>query len=197
MGKMIGLCGAPGSGKTTMSHLLRYKLQKVTTESKEVCREYARHYMEKVGEIDEIHQQFFIYDGQKKSEMQIRDNYDIAISDSPLLLTYIYGRILFNPTKKNNIAALVRLYELSLYSAFEYDKIYLLPPQSVYQDGIRSQNDNDAIEIFNDIKQFTNIHCPDKTIFLEGYTREEMEKWADIIIEDLIKDKIIKNDIES
>lgn len=197
MGKIIGICGAPGSGKTTMSHLLRYKLQKITTESKEVCREYARHYMEKVGKIDEIHQQFFIYDGQLKSETQIKNNYNIAISDSPLLLTYIYGKILFNPDKKNNIAALVRLYELSLCSAFEYNKIYLLPPQQVFQDGIRSQNDEDAIKIFNNIKEFTDSHCPHKTVFLNGYNREEMEKWVDFIINDLIKDNIIKNDNKS
>lgn len=189
----IGICGPPSAGKTTTAQILRWKLKNSTEKSREVPREYARHYIEKYGEINNIYQQMFIYEGQTKFEKQIYDNYDITISDSPRFLAYIYAKKLFDYQNKQDRAALTRLYELALESINDYDVIYLLPPAfNVEQDGIRIQNENDANNIFNEIQDFLfTHHCHDKTKFLTFHKKEKIEETADNIINDLISNNLI------
>ena len=183
----IGICGAPSSGKTTVSQLLRWKIQEVAPVSREVPREYARHYMEKYGPIENIHQQLLIYDGQTKLEKQIRNTYDMTISDSPRFLSYIYSKSFYNYKNKHERASLVRIYELALESLEDYDAIYLLPPsKNIEQDGIRCQNENDACIIFEDIKIFLQTHCPDLMFFIQDHKKEENLKTVEFILNDLL-----------
>lgn len=81
----IGICGAPSSGKTTTAHLVRHKMSD-RGFSREVVREYARHFIERYGQVTSIMEQWHIYDGQTKWEKQAQDNYDLVISDSPRFL---------------------------------------------------------------------------------------------------------------
>lgn len=189
MNKVIGICGAPSSGKTTISQLLRWQIE---SKTREVPREYARHYMEKYGPISNIHQQLLIYDGQTKLEKQMRDNYELTISDSPRFLSYIYSKKYFNYKNKHEKAALVRIYELSLESLQDYEIIYLLPPpEKIIQDGIREQKDGDGLTIFNDIKIFLETHAPDLFKIIEDHNRNNMMVSVNVILKDLIEKEII------
>lgn len=182
---VLGLCGPPSAGKTTVAQLLRWKLKDYPC-SREVPREYARHYLEKYGAITNIHQQLLIYDGQTKSEKQIGNNYDITISDSPRFLSYIYSKRFFNYEDNHSRAALVRIYELALECLQDYNRIYLLPPATeLIKDGIRTQSTQEAEYLFEDIKIFLQTHFNDKTFIIAEHDRNEMEKTVDIIIKDL------------
>lgn len=189
----IGLCGPPSAGKTTVSQLLRWKIQDIANITREVPREYARHYMEKYGPITNIHQQLLIYDGQTKSEKQITNTYDVTISDSPRFLSYIYSKKFYDHWDKHQRAALVRIYELALESLEDYNVIYLLPPHSIVeQDGIRCQNENDADCLFVDIKNFLETHCPDITVFIQEHKKGEPLKTIEFILADLTNRGIFK-----
>ena len=188
----IGICGSPSSGKTTASQLLRWKLREITKLSREVPREYARHYMEKYGPITNIHQQLLVFDGQTKSEKQISDTYDMTISDSPRFLAYVYAKNFFDYKNKHSTAALVRLYELALNSIEDYEVFYLLPPaDSIEEDGIRIQTQNDAVNLYNDISNFLYTHCKEMTVFVKEHTRDEPLKTVEFIINDLQNKGII------
>jgi nicotinamide riboside kinase len=191
----IGFCGAPSSNKTTLSHLLRWQLAQKTKLSRELPREYARHYMEKYGAIESIHQQLLIYDGQTKSEKQITDNYNIMITDSPRFLSYVYAKRFLHYKDPHNVASLVRLYELAVLSLSDYDIIYILPPPvDIEMDGIRSQSKEDVMNIFRDSKNFLDTHAPDLSVYLSEYHKDEALKWVDYIINDLIAKKLIANE---
>jgi len=91
----------------------------------------------------------------------------MTISDSPRFLSYIYSKRFFNYTDKHSRAALVRIYESALESLNDYNVIYLFPPShSVEQDGVRCQNENDADNLFNDIKTFLDTHAKELTVFI-------------------------------
>jgi len=188
---MIGICGAPSSGKTTVAQLLRWKIRDVTELSREVPREYARHYMEKYGKINNINQQLLIYDGQTKSEKQIMNTYDITISDSPRFLSYIYSKRFYDYNNPHNRAALVSIYELALESLMDYDIIYLLPPpDEVEQDGIRSQSNQDIDNLFNDMKNFLETHCKNLLCFINDHDKNNYLKTVYFIINDLLDRKL-------
>jgi nicotinamide riboside kinase len=154
MKSRIGICGPPSAGKTTMSHQLR----RLIDDSCECAKEYARHYIEKNGAPMHVFEQMLIIDGQRKWEMQLSRIYDVVISDSPLFLSYIYGRMLTDVSDCKQKSALVRLYELALEATDEYDAIYLLPPRAIREDGVRTQDDEDAYKIYGLIEAFCDNH---------------------------------------
>lgn len=189
---VIGICGPPSAGKTTTAQLLRWKLRDVCNLSREVPREYARHYMEKYDQISNIHQQLLIFDGQTKSEKQINNVYTITISDSPRFLSYIYAKQFFDHTDPHSRAALVRLYELALEAINDYDVVYLLPPAiEVERDGLRSQDEKDALNLFNDIKNFTDTHCKSLVQLIPDHDKDDLLHTVDFIINDLINKELI------
>ena len=185
----IGICGPPCSGKTTIAQLLKWKLREITNLTREVPREYARHYMEKYGPVNNIYQQLLIYDGQTKLEKQINQNYDITISDCPRMLSYIYAKHHFKYQDPQDHAVLTRLYELAIECIADYNIIFLLFPLEKFEtDAIRCYNNKKPQEIYDDIKNFLLTHCKNITILLEN--KNEMEIVQDIN-NHLIETKII------
>jgi len=181
---LIGISGAPSSGKTTTAHLLRHKLSG-RGFSREVVREYARHWIEKYGQIDDIYQQWHIYYGQTKWEEQARKNYQFVLSDSPRFLPYLYSLGFLDYTKPASVAAAVALYEIAVNSLKDYSRLYLLmPPECVEQDGIRCQTDADVNAIFEASRQFLRNHCPDLFVEVPSHGKDP-EAYANFIIADL------------
>lgn len=166
--------------------------------SREVVREYARHFIEKYGQIETIMEQWHIYDGQTKWEAQAISNYDIVISDSPRFLPYIYALNLFDHDDPKSIAALVRLYELGVFSINDYTMIYLLkPPLVVEQDGIRSQDENDANLIYEVTRNFLLSHCPDVVVEVpQGTDGRVPDEYASFILGDMEREGLIDAEVK-
>lgn len=127
-------------------------------DSSECVKEYARHYIERYGVPEHVFEQMFILDGQGKWEEQLARTYDIVLSDSPIFLSYMYGRMLADTQDNKQRGYLVRLYELALESTTTYDAIYILPPRVVREDGVRTQDSEDARKIHRMIEAFLVNH---------------------------------------
>lgn len=153
-GLRVGICGPPSAGKTTMANRLR----RLIYSNCECVKEYARHYIERYGPPTEVSEQMWILDGQKKWEDQAAKTYEVVISDSPLFLSYIYGRMLADVKDRKGRGFLVRLYELAIEGAQSYDVVYILPPRAVRSDGVRTQSDEDSKNIYDLIKSFCDDH---------------------------------------
>jgi len=181
---VIGISGAPSSGKTTTAHLVRHKLSGMGF-SRDVVREYARHFIEKYGQVSSIMEQWHIYDGQTRWEHQAMANYDLVISDSPRFLPYIYSLRFFNHADPKSIASVMRMYELGLSSIKDYDRLYLLkPPMNVERDGIRSQDEEDARLLYESMNQFLISHCGG--VFVEVPSNgKDPDAYAEFICDDL------------
>ncbi len=183
---LIGIIGPPSAGKTTMSHFLRYAID----GSREVCSEYARHWIEKTERPPQtVFEQLIIHDGQIKWENQKLKSYDIVLSDSPVFLSFVYGSMLADKENKADQYVLSRLYELAIMEdAKRYDVLYLLPPRSIEKDGIRIQTDEDCTEIYNKIKNFMD----ENSIKYTMVPSRDHDQQASFVSSDLINNYNIK-----
>lgn len=88
MTRVINLFGGPGSGKSTLSCELFYKLKRQGL-STELVREYVKDWAwegRKVGNFDQI----YICGKQAKKESSLYHKVDTVVTDSPLLLSPFY-----------------------------------------------------------------------------------------------------------
>lgn len=189
----IGICGSPSSGKTTISQLLKWKIQNILNVTLETTTEYARNYIEKYGQITNIYQQFLIYEEQTKIEKQIQNIYDITISDSPRFLSYIYSKKIYDYKNEQEREILLKIYEKSLESLKDYDIIYLLPVNpKIKKDEVRNQDKKTSHILFQDMKIFLKTHCPELFCFIKNHKNEKSIKTVNFIIKDLMEKMIIK-----
>ena len=85
---LINLFGGPGSGKSTTAALLFAKLKMLDVNA-ELVQEYAKELVwNGVTDLE----QWDVYIEQKKRIYSLINKVDIIISDSPLELSYYYGR---------------------------------------------------------------------------------------------------------
>lgn len=88
--KVINLLGAPGMGKSAIASGLFY-LMKKRHHSVGLCREYAKYVVIAGREWQLREEQLYLFAKQHHELFIQRGNYEIAISDSPLLLTAYYA----------------------------------------------------------------------------------------------------------
>lgn len=87
--KVINLFGSPGCGKSTTASGLFYYM-KSCGMSVELVSEYAKDCMHE-GRISLLQEdQLYIFTQQHRKLFRIRDTYDYAIMDSPLVLSSLY-----------------------------------------------------------------------------------------------------------
>lgn len=194
----IGICGAPSAGKTTSAERIRALLKrKYDVPSVEAVREYARHYIEETGQVENIFEQWSILEGQKKWERQAERTYEFIISDSPMFLPYVYTVMLADCSKLKHRYMVTSMYERALAAISEYDVIYLLPvPRKVQRDGLRSQGDGDAQPLHDAIEHFLISHVddfrrvPEDLECSEGAMLEDVR--AEWIVEDLKRMELVR-----
>jgi nicotinamide riboside kinase len=82
----VGICGVPGSGKTSLSRALAVACRGVDQlKHVELVNEYARRYISKHGQIESIFEQYRILEKQLEWEDSVcNDKLDIMITDSPI-----------------------------------------------------------------------------------------------------------------
>ena len=191
----IGIVGSPSAGKTTTAHLVRHKLT-AYPYSREVVREYARHFIERFGPMTTVAEQWHVYDGQTKWEQQAEDVYQITLSDSPRFLPYLYSLQYLDHSNGRDVAIVTRLYELAVLSLNDYARIYVLQPNlDVEQDGVRTQGQQDVIDIDAGIRQFLKVHVavrergrPDFVVDVPQDKGKDPMAYAQFIIDDMAKD---------
>ena len=132
MTKIINLFGGPGVSKSTTASQIFADL-KWKNINCEMVREYAK---EKVWEnsMDLLDNQLYVFSKQYHRQFVLRDKVDIVITDSPLLLSMVYGK------NKTDL-----FHQLVLERFNEYDNMnfYLIRNKPYHESG-RYQTESQA-----------------------------------------------------
>lgn len=87
--KVVNLFGGPGTGKSTNAAGVFYQLKQRCIRA-ELITEYAK---DKVWEkaYDTLSDQLYVFGKQNHKLFRVKDKVDYAVTDSPLLLSRVYG----------------------------------------------------------------------------------------------------------
>ena len=88
--KVVNLLGAPGMGKSAVAAGV-FNLMKKKHHSVELCREYAKYLVIAGREWQLREEQLYLFAKQHHELFILRGKYEVAITDSPLLLTAFYA----------------------------------------------------------------------------------------------------------
>ena len=173
MAKLIGIAGAPGSGKTTLCRLLATIYEKNYTVG--CASEYARQFIRTYGQPEHLGiQTQFCYKQKLLEESVYTNKFDIVFSDSPTFLNYIYSMMMVGDSINAQEHKLLEdNYGWILGDLPRYEVIFLLPPRVAVDDGVRVTES--IPEIDEMIRSFAKLH---KHIFrrlmiIESESREE------------------------
>lgn len=149
----IGIIGAPSTGKTTLARNLVTELN-MSGHIAEYVPEYAARYIKKYGVPEEPWENIRIFNKQLEWENNTSEMADFMVTDSPLILPFLYSMYGFQPEDPKSRLIYTDLFkmtlkELSRYSLF----VYLKPSFAPVDDGIRVQTDTTSqMEVDNKIK---------------------------------------------
>lgn len=161
----IGLCGSPGSGKSTCAADVFVQCKKNGIKV-ELIQEFARMQINKGWKINNISEQFIINKNQREMEDIVPATIDVLVTDSPAFLTFYYALVNVKSTNDNFI--LVEMYKQFLEDLKRYDKIIFLNRVKPYVvDGTREQTEEESDEISKQLKILLDIHKV-KYIELDG-----------------------------
>lgn len=173
MPKLINIFGSPGSGKSTFALFLTGEL-KMRGLDAEYAPEYIKYLIAKgncnYDQLDILHNQYHQIAG-------FYNNSDIVVTDSPLLLSTIYGE---NYKHQKELFSLAQAFN----SEFNNHNILIEPPKdkSKYKDSLRLQNYEQSLELFE--KRFKNLLTYDSIIpNFFSLSRETLISLCDIILE--------------
>lgn len=173
MPKLINIFGSPGSGKSTFALFLTGEL-KMRGLDCEYSPEYIKYLIAKgncnFDQLDILHNQYH-------QILAYYNNSNIVVTDSPLLLSTIYGK---NYKHQKELFSLAKAFN----SDFESINILIEPPKDreKYKDSLRLQNYDQSLELFE--MRFKNLLKYDMVI--ENFfslSRETLISLCDIILE--------------
>ncbi len=146
MTKVINLYGGPGTGKSTTAAGIFYLL-KCEGVNCEMAREYAKEVVWE-GRRHLLAQQIYVFAKQLKLLNDLDGKVDYIISDSPLILSSIYGI-----TFPHDFHSLV-LHEFKRFENINY----YLKRDKTYEPAGRVQDEDEAYEIDFQIREYLEEH---------------------------------------
>ena len=172
----IGICGAPGSGKTetakALSHLLNVHLHANSFH----VPEYATSFIQKYNIYPNVMDQFMIWYSQRARESYATSKANIVVSDCPTFLSYVY--MIFH--NKNKINTQIRIHITKLYKRVledidEYSHIIYLKPRNLVENNIRFQSIKEVQNISELIGAFLRWHNIPHTVAKCGDEQKILE----------------------
>jgi tRNA uridine 5-carbamoylmethylation protein Kti12 len=139
---VINFFGGPGAGKSTHSSGLFYELKKDMINCEYVC-EYAKD-LTWEERNKTLENQIYVFAKQHHRMWRIKDSVDVIVTDSPLLLSVIYGE--HNTESFHNLVLDVTNRFLNFNYFIEHSKDYI--PIG------RNQSENQAKQIDNKILNY-------------------------------------------
>ena len=124
--KKFGFIGPPSSRKSTLARAVSAKL-KANKVDAEYVPEYATHFIREFSPIVDIGEQYFVTDKQIEFENRIK-KVDCLISDSPLLLGWIYSALFYRDLEPKHKEMYYNLMNKIAKNAY-YTKLFVLPPR--------------------------------------------------------------------
>lgn len=154
---LINLYGGPGSGKSTTAYGVAHELKSRGVNA-ELITEYAK---DKVWDnsTDMLDNQFYISAKQYHRQWRLMNNVDIAVTDSPLLLSLYYNTA-YNTesiTARDGIRQPFEDLIFGLFNAFDNMNFFINRIKPYNQSG-RVQDEVTAKVIDNEIKNLLNAY---------------------------------------
>ncbi|MCL6638115.1 MAG: ATP-binding protein [Firmicutes bacterium] len=151
----VAILGGPGTGKTTLCKQLDvdYSLAGYNTS---ICEEFARAYIVRYGIPTSIFEQFLLYEGQKRREADLK-HCDIIFCDNATILNYVYGLMLCDFKNPKEMYALMKLYEWAMKDVPGYEFFYIPREFDLKRDGVRYEDEKNAVSLDQKIKNFLDI----------------------------------------
>lgn len=147
--------GGPGTGKTTLIKQLDVDFSMAGYLSSS-CMDFARSYIIRYGPPRTIFEQFLLYEGQKQSEAEL-SHCDIIFCDNATILNYVYGLLLCDFKSRQQVYALMKLYEWAMKDLPEYEIFYIPREFPLHSDGVIYQNEEMAAVVDQKIKSFLDM----------------------------------------
>lgn len=178
MSKLINIYGSPGSGKSTFALFLVSEM-KLRGLDCEYANEYIKYLIAK--SQNHIFDQLDILLEQYKQISAFYYNSDIVVTDSPILLSTIYGE---SYPHQNQLFSLAKAFN----SEFNNYNILIKPPtnKEKYKDSLRLQNYEQSLELYE--KGFKNLL--NYNLIIENFfslPRENLISLCDLILEEIYK----------
>lgn len=165
--KVINIFGAPSSGKSTNAALL-YAHLSMKGFNVELVREFAKDLVWEDNK-DALQDQVYILGEQNRRLTKLKDKVDFVVSDSPLLLTYMYAKI--NNTSKKGLFDIVG----SCFNSFD-NICFLLPPPSKYNPIGRIQTFEGALDIHKKIEALLKEYRVKHTLIKGDFITEALQE---------------------
>lgn len=166
--KVINLYGAPGAGKSTTASGLFYEMKKHWVEA-EYIQEYAKELVW-AGSSHMLSQQNYIFAEQEHRLDRLRSKVQVAISDSPLLLSSFYAPITYPQS-----------FHQSVFDFFHsYDNINIFVKRShEYSERGRVQNAAESDIIASRMQEFLqNNNIPFVVITASDASPKRLLAWC-------------------
>jgi nicotinamide riboside kinase len=153
----IGVIGSFSSGKSTAA-AKAYAILKEQHIDVALVTEFTRDIFGTGWNCESISDEFFIYYEQKRREDYSAELYDVMITDSPVLLPYVYG-LMFSTRSHHDNIVIKKLYETFVDNLNRYDCLIFIERDHPYvNDGIRKGSEECAEEIAMRIKSMLHQH---------------------------------------
>ncbi len=158
--KVLNIYGGPGAGKSTVAAGVFYKL-KMQHRSVELVTEFAKDLVY-AGTLNSlIDQQEYIFAEQNYRLHRLRDNVELAITDSPILLCTVYAQ--------RDYPCLQEFIELVKATDKTYDNVNIfLERPDVYSKSGRNQNFEEAQEVDTQLKSMLELNIIPFNVFQTG-----------------------------
>ncbi|MBO8129584.1 MAG: ATP-binding protein [Peptococcaceae bacterium] len=177
-GKKIAILGGPGTGKTTLCKQLDvdYSMAGYVTG---LALEYARTYIVRYGVPTSIFEQFLLYEGQKRIEEDLK-HCDLIFCDNATILNYVYGLQCCDFCNPKETHALTLLFQWAMKDLMDYQIFYIPREFDLTEDGIRYQDEENAIKLDQKIKALLDLMNVPYTI-VSGDLPTRVQKIKDVI----------------
>ena len=188
MCKIINLFGEPGAGKSALAAYIFYRL-KVMGYNCELCTEFAKDMVYENND-NALGNQSYIFGQQMQKINRLRNNVDIIITDSPLLLCGLYMK---ESDIANNFFNLV----YDLFNTFDNYNFLLKRTHNYVHDG-RLQDEEGAKEIRDElVTSLKHYKVPYEEIASTIDPKQYNNPAGDYIISQVIKDLKSYNELDS
>lgn len=159
MTTIINLYGGPGTGKSTSSAFLFYKLKSMGRDV-ELVREYVKNWAwegRHIGPYD----QFYFMGKQIRSEAMLFGKVDYIVTDCPVLLGGYYARRYSSPTvAKGILGSVLSFYESALSDGHKHIDVFLKRTKPYNQAG-RYENYEQAKSVDEGVRaMLTELNLP-------------------------------------
>lgn len=189
MSILIGLCGGPCSGKTTLARALTNELG-LQGKNAEHIPEYAREHIAQcdksiVNNPRDLLHQAVILPKQMEREDAVPEAVEFVVSDSPILIHGLYTYMMTCFEDHNQKMYYLQHYQTLLENRYRYDYLFYCPPGDIEfrSDGLRKQDADRARVIGERIKAFLVYH---DLGFHEvtGSVEERVQKCIDVLLDE-------------